>query len=85
MKRNFQEIFGSNMLLWLIPVFTSAGDGVEYPQRFLPQASAASTMDSENSRYSHLEHQTIHDKHYHAAPSEHATFSTVNGGAVEMA
>uniref|UniRef100_A0A915E1T5 Palmitoyltransferase n=1 Tax=Ditylenchus dipsaci TaxID=166011 RepID=A0A915E1T5_9BILA len=30
-KRNFREVFGSNSLLWFIPVFTSTGDGMLFP------------------------------------------------------
>lgn len=30
-KRNFYALFGRNPLLWLIPVFTSEGDGCSYP------------------------------------------------------
>lgn len=29
-KRNFQEIFGQNLLLWMFPIFTSRGDGVNF-------------------------------------------------------
>ena len=28
-----QEVFGDNKWLWFVPVFTSFGDGVSYPQR----------------------------------------------------
>ncbi|XP_055346063.1 palmitoyltransferase ZDHHC20-B-like [Paramacrobiotus metropolitanus] len=30
---NFTQIFGDNWLLWFIPVFTSKGNGLEYPVR----------------------------------------------------
>jgi len=30
---NFQEVFGDNKLLWFIPVFSSFGDGLVFPQR----------------------------------------------------
>lgn len=30
---NFQEVFGDNRALWFLPVFTSFGDGVTFPQR----------------------------------------------------
>jgi len=32
-KRNFLQIFGSNALLWFIPVFSSDGDGTVWTQR----------------------------------------------------
>lgn len=28
---NFQEVFGDNPKTWFLPVFTSVGDGIEYP------------------------------------------------------
>jgi palmitoyltransferase len=30
-RRNYTEIFGDNPLLWVIPVYTSKGDGLTYP------------------------------------------------------
>ena len=30
---NFQEVFGDNKALWLLPVFSSFGDGLTFPQR----------------------------------------------------
>ncbi len=29
----FQEVFGDNQLFWFLPVFSSFGDGVSFPQR----------------------------------------------------
>jgi len=31
-KTNFQQVFGRDMLLWFIPVFTSIGDGCDFPK-----------------------------------------------------
>ncbi|XP_078050109.1 palmitoyltransferase ZDHHC15B isoform X3 [Augochlora pura] len=31
--KNFQEVFGDNPRLWFLPVFTSFGDGVNFPER----------------------------------------------------
>jgi len=30
-KRNYAQVFGSSRLLWFLPVFSSLGDGVQYP------------------------------------------------------
>ena len=30
---NFQEVFGDKVLLWFLPIATSLGDGIVYPQR----------------------------------------------------
>ena len=32
-QSNIQEIFGDNKFKWFLPIFTSFGDGVIYPQR----------------------------------------------------
>jgi hypothetical protein len=34
-KRNFEQVFGRNALLWFIPVYSSLGNGVDYPLRTL--------------------------------------------------
>ncbi|CAD5114253.1 DgyrCDS3394 [Dimorphilus gyrociliatus] len=34
---NFKEVFGENKNLWVLPVFTSAGDGVVFPMRVSSQ------------------------------------------------
>ncbi|KAH7947984.1 palmitoyltransferase ZDHHC20-B [Rhipicephalus sanguineus] len=34
--RNFTEVFGPQKSLWMIPVFTSVGDGVRFPTRLHP-------------------------------------------------
>jgi hypothetical protein len=45
-RRNYRDVFGKNALLWLIPVRTSLGDGVQYPQR-AQVLSAASQIGSD--------------------------------------
>jgi len=32
-RRNFLQVFGSNSLLWFLPVYSSDGDGTAYPLR----------------------------------------------------
>uniref|UniRef100_A0A914HZN4 Palmitoyltransferase n=1 Tax=Globodera rostochiensis TaxID=31243 RepID=A0A914HZN4_GLORO len=32
-RRNFGEVFGTDKLKWLLPVFSSPGDGINYPQK----------------------------------------------------
>ncbi|XP_034252828.1 palmitoyltransferase ZDHHC15B-like isoform X2 [Thrips palmi] len=34
---NFQEVFGDNKKTWLLPVYSSLGDGVTYPQRCIDE------------------------------------------------
>ena len=36
-KQNIEQIYGPNKLLWLLPVFTSSGDGYVYPRREVEQ------------------------------------------------
>ncbi|XP_077301293.1 palmitoyltransferase ZDHHC20-B-like isoform X2 [Arctopsyche grandis] len=43
---NFQEVFGDNPKIWLLPVFTSMGDGVNYPQRHVEE-DAELLLDSD--------------------------------------
>lgn len=40
-SRNFKEVFGSDKLKWFIPVFTSMGDGLKFPQRVALERSNA--------------------------------------------
>lgn len=30
-KKNFQQVFGTNPFLWFIPVYTSYGNGCQFP------------------------------------------------------
>ena len=30
---NFQEVFGYNKLLWMLPIHTAVGDGITFPTR----------------------------------------------------
>jgi len=34
---NVQEVFGDNKKLWFLPIFTSLGDGVNYPIKYLDE------------------------------------------------
>ncbi|GAB0091748.1 Palmitoyltransferase [Sergentomyia squamirostris] len=40
---NFQEVFGDQKILWFVPVFTSFGDGLEYPIQVQHQRTHQST------------------------------------------
>ncbi|KAH6927393.1 hypothetical protein HPB50_002660 [Hyalomma asiaticum] len=44
--RNFAEVFGPRPLLWVIPVFTSAGDGVRFPTLMHPTRDAVDSRAS---------------------------------------
>jgi len=39
-KRNFTEVFGSNPFLWLVPVWSSKGDGITFPSLTLSEKSS---------------------------------------------
>ncbi|CAK1593978.1 unnamed protein product [Parnassius mnemosyne] len=43
---NFKEVFGSSPNLWMVPVFTSLGDGCEYPVRREHQLQTFTTQDA---------------------------------------
>ncbi|GMS89413.1 hypothetical protein PENTCL1PPCAC_11588 [Pristionchus entomophagus] len=32
-SRNYRQVFGSNPILWLLPVYSSVGDGINFPSR----------------------------------------------------
>ncbi|KAH7938109.1 hypothetical protein HPB49_020032 [Dermacentor silvarum] len=44
--RNFVEVFGPRRALWMIPVFTSVGDGVRFPTRLHPRRGAGESRPS---------------------------------------
>ncbi|XP_052119494.1 palmitoyltransferase ZDHHC20-B isoform X1 [Frankliniella occidentalis] len=43
---NFQEVFGDNKNLWLLPVYSSLGDGVTFPVRAQHQSNLYNSMGS---------------------------------------
>ncbi|KAK2166335.1 hypothetical protein LSH36_40g19028 [Paralvinella palmiformis] len=45
---NFMEIFGDDRRYWLLPIFTSNGDGVTFPTRMTPSPSSYHSMESTN-------------------------------------
>ncbi|XP_055838729.1 palmitoyltransferase ZDHHC20-B isoform X1 [Episyrphus balteatus] len=47
---NFQEVFGDNWKLWLIPVYTSLGDGLIYPTQGHHQSSSYESMGDTQTR-----------------------------------
>uniref|UniRef100_A0A023G7A8 Putative palmitoyltransferase zdhhc15 n=1 Tax=Amblyomma triste TaxID=251400 RepID=A0A023G7A8_AMBTT len=36
-QANIAEVFGDNRRLWLVPVFTSLGDGITFPQKMVDE------------------------------------------------
>ncbi len=42
---NVKQVLGNNYLLWLVPVATSTGDGISWPQRQEPQNGASAETD----------------------------------------
>ncbi|KAL3192264.1 hypothetical protein MRX96_059237 [Rhipicephalus microplus] len=49
-QANVAEVFGDNRRLWLLPVFTSLGDGVTYPTRTQLASSYNSMGSTEQAR-----------------------------------
>lgn len=47
---NFQEVFGDNKNLWLLPVYSSLGDGVTFPVRAQHQSNLYNSMGSTHNR-----------------------------------
>jgi palmitoyltransferase len=43
-QANFQEVFGDNKKLWFLPVFTSLGDGIQYPTQTQHQLPSYESM-----------------------------------------
>ncbi|KAH7936766.1 hypothetical protein HPB49_003909 [Dermacentor silvarum] len=41
---NFVQVFGPRVLLWVVPVFTSIGDGVRFPTKMHPVLEVSQTL-----------------------------------------
>jgi len=54
---NFQEVFGYNKLLWLLPIHTAVGDGITFPTR-ITTADTPSYHSTDNYRNSAYRAQT---------------------------
>jgi len=54
---NFQEVFGYNRLLWLLPIHTAVGDGITFPTR-ITTADTPSYHSTDNYRNSAYRVQT---------------------------
>lgn len=56
-KRNFVEVFGPNKFMWFIPIFTSLGDGSNFPAKVSMAdrnfAFGQGVQDDQDARYSY--------------------------------
>ncbi|KAM7342041.1 palmitoyltransferase ZDHHC15B isoform 2-T2 [Cochliomyia hominivorax] len=74
---NFQEVFGDNWKLWFLPVYTSMGDGLQYPTLNQHHANPTSyhSMDDTRNRF---EHQKPTDKLINTTATIDANLTTNN-------
>ncbi|KAH6928147.1 hypothetical protein HPB50_012336 [Hyalomma asiaticum] len=50
--QNFAQVFGTRMSLWMLPVFTSVGDGLRFPTKLHPLRGTQHCEDSAEATYS---------------------------------
>jgi len=39
-RANWEQVFGTNPWYWFVPVYTSIGNGMDYPRRDIPRKEA---------------------------------------------
>ncbi|KAL3192266.1 hypothetical protein MRX96_059237 [Rhipicephalus microplus] len=65
-QANVAEVFGDNRRLWLLPVFTSLGDGVTFPQKIVDEDTDG--LLNQRQRWAETDEETGHSDEGMSAP-----------------